>query len=124
MEAHYGKSAEEVIALLGLAPHPEGGYYKETFRSPNTITTSSTSSSQSQSQSSNTERAACTAIYFLLAEGQRSHWHRVDAVETWLWHAGKLFLFYLPLFYDVPYIFKKQRFWLVLYCLALILSGY
>jgi len=34
------------------------------------------------------ERGACTAIYFLLAEGQKSHWHKVDAVETWLWHSG------------------------------------
>jgi predicted cupin superfamily sugar epimerase len=34
------------------------------------------------------ERGAFTAIYFLLAEGQKSHWHKVDAVETWLWHSG------------------------------------
>jgi predicted cupin superfamily sugar epimerase len=66
-------TAAEVIALLQLQPHPEGGHYRETFRDsplPGTI------------------RAASTAIYFLLREGEASHWHRVDAVEIWHWHAG------------------------------------
>jgi predicted cupin superfamily sugar epimerase len=65
-------SAEEVIRLLGLAPHPEGGHYRETFRD----------------SAGEGERPASTAIYFLLAAGEVSHWHRVDAAEIWLWHAG------------------------------------
>ena len=66
-------SAAEVIRLLGMKPHPEGGHYIQTFRDSRTI---------------NGERAVSTAIYFLLARGERSHWHRVDAVEIWHWHAG------------------------------------
>ncbi|MFD2181261.1 cupin domain-containing protein [Rhodoplanes azumiensis] len=66
-------TAAEVIALLGLQPHPEGGHYRETFRDPVEVAPG---------------RAASTAIYFLLAKGERSHWHRVDAAEAWHWHAG------------------------------------
>lgn len=58
-----GLSARDVIAWLGLKPHPEGGHYRETFRDPQTV---------------DGGRAASTAIYFLLARGERSHWHRVD----------------------------------------------
>jgi len=65
-------TADEIIAALGLHPHPEGGHYLETFRSDATPGA----------------RAAGTAIYFLLKRGERSHWHRVDADEIWLWHAG------------------------------------
>ena len=68
-----GLTARDVIARLGLKPHPEGGHYRETFRDPQTIDGS---------------RAASTAIYFLLARGERSHWHRVDAAEIWHYHAG------------------------------------
>lgn len=63
---------KQIIAALGLAPHPEGGWYRETWRAPAT----------------DGARAAGTAIHFLLEAGQRSHWHRVDADELWLWHAG------------------------------------
>ena len=66
-------TAADIIRLLALQPHPEGGHYRETFRDTRTI---------------DGKRAASTAIYFLLARGERSHWHRVDAVETWHWHAG------------------------------------
>jgi uncharacterized protein len=66
------RPAHEIIALLGLTPHPEGGHYRETFRDTRLID----------------GRAASTAIYFLLAAGEVSHWHRVDAVEIWHWHAG------------------------------------
>ncbi len=66
-------SAADVIALLDLAPHPEGGHFRETFRDARRI---------------DGGRAASTAIYFLLARGERSHWHRLDAVELWHWHAG------------------------------------
>jgi hypothetical protein len=65
--------ADAVIELLELKPHPEGGYFRETFRDPQKLIGG---------------RAASTAIYFLLKGGERSHWHRVDAVEIWHWHAG------------------------------------
>ena len=59
-------TAAQIVALLELRPHPEGGWYRETFRD-----------------------AASTAIYYLLAAGQKSHWHRVtDAAEAWHFHAG------------------------------------
>ncbi|MGJ4949459.1 cupin domain-containing protein [Bradyrhizobium sp. HKCCYLS20291] len=66
-------SAADIIARLGLQPHPEGGHFRETFRDPATDADG---------------RAASTLIYFLLAHGERSHWHRVDAVETWHFYAG------------------------------------
>ena len=64
--------AREVIALLGLAPHPEGGWYAETWRSGAYAD----------------GRSAGTAIYYLLEAGQESAWHRVDADETWHFYAG------------------------------------
>jgi len=64
--------AEDIIASLKMQPHPEGGHYAETFRDAPGAD----------------GRAKCTAIYFLLQAGERSHWHRVDAAEIWLWHAG------------------------------------
>lgn len=68
-------TAEEVIQLLGLLPHPEGGAYRETFRAP-------------APDASETERGASTAIYFLLRSGETSAWHRVDADEVWHHYAG------------------------------------
>jgi len=65
-------TAEVLIERLGLAPHPEGGWFRETWRAP----------------AAEGERAGGTAIHFLLEAGQRSHWHIVDAAEIWLWHAG------------------------------------
>jgi predicted cupin superfamily sugar epimerase len=65
-------TASEVVALLGLKPHPEGGHYVETYRDPG--------GSNGRSHSS--------AIYFLLAAGEVSHWHKVDAAEVWHWYAG------------------------------------
>jgi predicted cupin superfamily sugar epimerase len=66
-------SAADVIARLDLKPHPEGGHYRETFR---------------DSRADADGRARSTAIYFLLAGGERSHWHRIDAVEIWHYYAG------------------------------------
>jgi uncharacterized protein len=66
-------SADAIIALLGLVPHPEGGHFRETFRDPASV---------------NGSRAASTAIYFLLRAGEVSRWHRVDAAEVWHWYAG------------------------------------
>lgn len=67
-------SAAEIVALLELAPHPEGGFYRETFRDSATLPGS--------------QRSLSTCIYFLLPEGVVSRWHRVDAVEIWHWYAG------------------------------------
>src|SRR5215472_15941717 len=66
-------SAAEIIRLLDLRPHPEGGHFRETFRDPRRDVDG---------------RSLSTAIYFLLTAGERSHWHRIDAVEIWHWHAG------------------------------------
>lgn len=66
-------TADEVVSLLNMQPHPEGGHYVETFRDEVT---------------DETGRAASTLIYFLLPEGVVSRWHKVDAVETWHWYAG------------------------------------
>jgi len=64
--------AAAIIGALDLRPHPEGGHFRETWRdSP-----------------ADGGRGAGTAILFLLAAGERSHWHRVDAAEGWHWHAG------------------------------------
>jgi predicted cupin superfamily sugar epimerase len=74
-------NAAEIIRLLDLQPHPEGGHFRETFRDTRT---------------SEDGRAVSTAIYFLLARGERSHWHRIDAVEVWHHYAGaplKLLIF-------------------------------
>ena len=65
-------TAAQVILALRLAPHPEGGHYREVWRDA----------------PADGSRGAGTAIYFLLAEGERSHWHRIDADEAWHWYAG------------------------------------
>jgi predicted cupin superfamily sugar epimerase len=62
----------EVIAQLQLTPHPEGGWYRETWRAA----------------PSDSDRGVGTSILFLLEAGQRSHWHRVDAYELWIFQAG------------------------------------
>lgn len=64
--------AGDVIARLGLQPHPEGGHFRETWRA----------------RAASGERAAGTAIYYLLAAGEKSHWHRIDADEVWHFYAG------------------------------------
>ena len=64
--------ASEVVAALALQPHPEGGFYRETWRD----------------MPADGSRGAGTAILFLLAADQFSHWHRVDAAELWIWQAG------------------------------------
>ncbi len=65
-------SASEIINLLGLKPHPEGGHYAEVYRD----------------QDGPDGRGYSTSIYFLLQVGEVSAWHRVDAAEHWFWHAG------------------------------------
>jgi predicted cupin superfamily sugar epimerase len=65
-------TADEIIRLLDLKPHPEGGHFRETFRD----------------HIAHGDRAASTAIYYLLKAGESSHWHRVDAAEVWHFYAG------------------------------------
>ncbi len=65
-------TAADMIRALKLKPHPEGGHYRETFRDSRQLD----------------GRPASTAILFLLARGERSHWHRIDAVETWHYYGG------------------------------------
>lgn len=66
-------NARDVIRLLDLKPHPEGGHYRETFRDPQTDAGG---------------RSRSTLIYYLLQAGEVSEWHRVDAVEIWHYYAG------------------------------------
>ncbi len=67
------QTAQDLIAALDLKPHPEGGHYRETFR---------------DAVVGANGRPASTAIYFLLAAGEVSRWHRIDAVEIWHWYGG------------------------------------
>ncbi|MCQ2003059.1 cupin domain-containing protein [Rhizobium sp. NRK18] len=65
-------TADEIIQKLSLQPHPEGGWYAETFR-----------------DTAGAPRGHSTAIYYMLQKGEKSHWHRVrDAVEIWHYYAG------------------------------------
>ena len=64
-------TADEIVALLGLEPHPEGGWYRQTW------------------VAEGAGRPSGTAIYFLLKPGEKSHWHRVDATEIWHFYAGQ-----------------------------------
>ncbi|KNG92380.1 cupin domain-containing protein [Pseudaestuariivita atlantica] len=63
-------TADDIIDHLGLQPHPEGGWYRQTW------------------EGTEQPRAAGTCIYFLLKGGEASHWHRVDATEIWHLYAG------------------------------------
>jgi hypothetical protein len=63
---------------LDLAPHPEGGWYRETWRSPASL----------RPEGYDGQRSAATAIYFLLQPGERARWHVVRSDELWLWHSG------------------------------------
>jgi len=74
-------TAADIIRLLELAPHPEGGHFRETFRDD------PPASADMRARPAE-PRAASTAIYFLLARGERSHWHRIDAAEVWHFYAG------------------------------------
>ncbi|HET8918515.1 MAG TPA: cupin domain-containing protein [Xanthobacteraceae bacterium] len=66
-------TAQDIVRMLALTPHPEGGHFRETFR---------------DSKQNPDGRRASTAAYYLLARGERSHWHRLDAAEIWHWYAG------------------------------------
>jgi predicted cupin superfamily sugar epimerase len=73
-------SAADIIGRLELKPHAEGGHYRETFRDPRVDANG---------------RAVSTAIYFLLPRGERSHWHRIDAVEAWHYYAGSALVLHI-----------------------------
>ena len=64
-------NAEDIIRVLALVPHPEGGFFRETFR-----------------DARERGRAKSTAIYYLLRAGELSRWHRIDAAELWHWYVG------------------------------------
>jgi uncharacterized protein len=70
-------TAADIIARLELKPHPEGGHFRETFRDPDVDANG---------------RSLSTAIYFLLARSESSHWHRIDATEVWHHYAGSALL--------------------------------
>lgn len=70
--------AAELISLLDLAPHPEGGHYREVYRATSIV----------HSADRRGERAAATAIFFLLARGEISRWHRVASDEVWHYYEG------------------------------------
>jgi predicted cupin superfamily sugar epimerase len=70
---HAVVEAGQLISALGMRPHPEGGHYAETWRGSDR----------------GDGRSSASAIYFLLQAGERSHWHRVDADEIWLFHTGQ-----------------------------------
>jgi len=79
-------TADEIIAKLSLAPHPEGGYFRQTW------------------EASNNGRPVGTCIYFLLKDGAASHWHHVDAVEIWHYYAGEPLILSLSAHDDGPAI--------------------
>jgi len=92
--------AQQLIRTLDLKPHPEGGWYRETWRAP----------------AADGERPAGSAIYYLLTAGDASHWHRIDADEVWHWYAGgPLVLTLSPNGHDAeayhlgPDLFMSQR---------------
>ena len=65
-------TANQIIEFLQLQPHPEGGWYKQTWKSEDTLS----------------GRASGTSIYFLLKAGEISHWHKIDSVEIWHYYDG------------------------------------
>ncbi|MEP1587178.1 MAG: cupin domain-containing protein [Tateyamaria sp.] len=79
-------TAQEIIDTLKLSPHPEGGHYRQTW------------------VAQNAGRPSGTCIYFLLAQGESSHWHKVDATEIWLYHAGAPLILSLSATNDGPAI--------------------
>jgi len=93
--------AKGLIATLGLLPHPEGGFYRETHRASQEI----------QSLSHEGKRSAYTSIYYLLSQDQYSAWHRITSDESWFFHAGcDLEIFSLsPAAIDSPAQLRSQK---------------
>ncbi len=82
-------TSSEIIQQLDLKPHPEGGFYKETYRCEEQMITKE-----------NRKRAVCTGIYFMLENDNISHFHRIQSDETWLFHQGATI--------ELVYIFDKK----------------
>lgn len=82
---------EDIIAALGLTPHPEGGFFRETYRDP--------------VHTDPAGRAASTCIFYMLKAGDRSRWHTVDASEVWHFYAGTPLRLRLE---TAPGIFEEQ----------------
>lgn len=87
MHAKPRLSAADIIRLLDLKPHPEGGHFRETIRDRHAV---------------HDQRAHSTSIYFLLAAGERSHWHKIDAMEVWHYYAGATLTLEIALTSDGP----------------------
>jgi predicted cupin superfamily sugar epimerase len=93
-------TATDIINLLDLRPHPEGGHFRETFRDaplstlpgsagvPPALLQGEPGGTPALPGTAGSGRTASTAIYFLLSRGERSHWHRIDAAEVWHYYAG------------------------------------
>lgn len=81
MPGRMDDEARAIIAALNMTPHPEGGYYAETFRDLGVPPAAPDPDAPAQ-------RGHSTAIYYLLTAGERSHWHRIDAAEIWHFYAG------------------------------------
>jgi len=78
-------NAATIIEQLGMMPHPEGGFYKETYRATSMV----------QPADGRTERNTSTAIYYLLADEDKSHFHRVASDELWFFHQGATIEIYI-----------------------------
>ena len=71
------QTVNSLVEDLGLLPHPEGGFYREMYRSPTIISAEGTG-----------QKSAYTSIYYLLSGGDFSSWHRIKSDETWYFHSG------------------------------------
>lgn len=74
-------TANELVQALDLRPHPEGGFYRETYRSSDGVT-----------RADGEMRSASTAIYYLLCDGAHSTWHRIQSDEIWHFYSGTTLL--------------------------------
>lgn len=71
-------AGQDLVEALSLRPHPEGGWFRETWRSEQSFTP----------EGYDGARPVATAIYYLLRPGEESRWHTVRSAELWLWHGG------------------------------------
>lgn len=86
--AYANTAVDELIRRFGLEPHPEGGFYSETYRSDKLVRRSGDAPGPDSTDGTQGTRAASTAIYFLLADGAWSTWHRIRSDELWHFYAG------------------------------------
>ncbi|MGN8819951.1 cupin domain-containing protein [Atopobiaceae bacterium HCP3S3_A4] len=86
MKDELSASAQRAIAELGLAPHPEGGWYRRTWASAHAAGGGTLDEAHAGENGTGDVRPLASLIYFLLPKGDASAWHKVDADEIWLWH--------------------------------------